>query len=398
VIEDELTPCRYGFALLRFIHKIAALRAIYPAARILLSKFDFKSAYRRVHFRAKSALQSCITTKGLGGLDLALVSLRTTVGGSPCPLIFSEISETVTDLTNAIIRCSDNDPASFPSHYSHLLGPAKVEPDDVPLAAACSLMIDPEADKFGTADVFLDDIFSAIPQLDGDSPRDRGAQAALLALDVVGRPLLLDGGESLPRDEVLAINKAIAEGTPATRLIVLGWMIDTRRLLISLPTDKFTAWTADINDFLLSKGRRVKLRTLDTMVGRLQHVANIMVQGNHFLGRLRSVVLLADKFKGTRLSSKEMKDLVLWKDFLVVAHTGIDLNLLTTREPNNILRTDACEHGLGGYSLKTGRAWRWEIPLHLRGRKSINFLEFLACVVGNAQHQGGRSSSWLLLP
>jgi hypothetical protein len=93
VIEDELTPCRYGFALLRFLHKIAALRAIYPAARILLSKFDFKSAYRRVHFKAESALQSCITTKGLGGLDLALVSLRTTFGGSPCPSIFSKISE-----------------------------------------------------------------------------------------------------------------------------------------------------------------------------------------------------------------------------------------------------------------------------------------------------------------
>jgi len=106
VIEDELTPCRYGFAL-------AALRVIYPAARILLSKFDFKSAYRRVHFKAESALQSCITTKGLGGLDLALVSLRTTFGGSPCPSIFSKISETVTDLTNAIIRCSDYDPASF---------------------------------------------------------------------------------------------------------------------------------------------------------------------------------------------------------------------------------------------------------------------------------------------
>jgi len=159
-------------------------------------------------------------------------------------------------------------------------------------------------------------------------------------------------------------------------------MIDTRRLLISLPTNKFTAWTANINGLLLSKGRRVKLRSLETMVGQLQYVANIMIQGNLFLGRLRSAVLRADKFKGTRLSSEETKDLVLWKDFLVVAHTGINLNLLTTQEPNNILRTDACEHGLGGYSLKTGRAWRWEIPLHLRWRKSINFLEFLACVVG----------------
>ena len=71
-------------------------------------------------------------------------------------------------------------------------------------------------------------------------------------MDVLGRPLLPDGGESLPRDKVLAIDKAIAEGTPAERLTVLGWMIDTRRLLISLPIDKCTAWTANINNFLLS--------------------------------------------------------------------------------------------------------------------------------------------------
>ena len=96
-----------------------------------------------------------------------------------------------------------------------------MEPDDVPLAAARSIMVDHEADEFGTADVFLDDNFTAIPLLDGDSPGDRGAQATLHALDVVGRPLLPDGGESLPRDEVLAIDKAIAEGTPAERLIVL---------------------------------------------------------------------------------------------------------------------------------------------------------------------------------
>ena len=205
-------------------------------------------------------------------------------------------------------------------------------------------MVDPEADKLGTADVVLDNIFSAIPQLDRDSPGDRGAQAALLALDVLGRPLLPDGGESLPRDEVLAIDKAIAEGTPAERLIILGWMIDTRRLLIN------------INDLLLSKGCRVKLRTLETMVGRLQHVANTMVQGNHFLGRLRSAVLCADKFKGTRLSSKEMKDLVLWKDFLVVAHAGIDLNLLTTGEPNNILSTVSAATRSKRVGLGAGRS------------------------------------------
>jgi hypothetical protein len=35
-------------------------------------------------------------------------------------------------------------------------------------------------------------------------------------------------------------------------------MIDTRRLLNSLPDGKFIAWTANINNLLLSEGRRVK--------------------------------------------------------------------------------------------------------------------------------------------
>ena len=129
--------------------------------------------------------------------------------------------------------------------------------------------------------------FSNVPQLDVDSTKDRGAQAALLALDVLRQPLLPDGGESLPLHEVLAIDKAIAKGTLAERLIVLGWMIDTRRLLISPCNDKCIACTAGINNLvLLSKARHVKQQILETMVGRLQHVANIMVQGNHFLGRL----------------------------------------------------------------------------------------------------------------
>ena len=41
---------------------------------------------------------------------------------------------------------------------------------------------------------------------------------------------------------------------------------------------------------------------------------------------------------------------------------------------------DACEYGIGGYNNK-GQAWQWKIPTHLRGKFSINLLEFLAAVV-----------------
>ena len=127
VIKDELTPCRYGFALSQDCG---------PARELPC----------RANPALKIRLQVGLPTRPPQGRvgspelhhDLTLVSLRTTFGDSPCPSIFSEISETVTDLTNAIIRCSDYDPASFPSHYSHLLSPAKVEPDNVPLAAGRS--------------------------------------------------------------------------------------------------------------------------------------------------------------------------------------------------------------------------------------------------------------------
>ena len=60
----------------------------------------------------------------------------------------------------------------------------------------------------------------------------------------------------------------------------------------------------------------------------------------------------------------------------------MDINLLVYRMPNHIICMDACEFGLGGYSLTTGLAWRWEVPLKDQRQKSINFLEFLACIMG----------------
>ena len=82
------------------------------------------------------------------------------------------------------------------------------------------------------------------------------------------------------------------------------------------------------------------------------------------------------------MTASACKDLKLWISFIEKANRGIDLNLLVDRMPDWMIRTDACEHGLGGYSLTTGRAWQWEIPEELRHLKSINFLEFLACVAG----------------
>ena len=65
-IREELSEVFYGHALLRLIHYIVWLRICYPTERILLTKGDFKSAYRRLHasFQAILLSVSTMTWKG----------------------------------------------------------------------------------------------------------------------------------------------------------------------------------------------------------------------------------------------------------------------------------------------------------------------------------------------
>ena len=49
VIEESISVCVYGFTLRRMRHTIRTLRKWYPNAVIFITKFDFKSAYWRLH-------------------------------------------------------------------------------------------------------------------------------------------------------------------------------------------------------------------------------------------------------------------------------------------------------------------------------------------------------------
>ncbi len=110
-------------------------------------------------------------------------------------------------------------------HHELIGDPKYAEPMQL-LKQARKLRVDVKADEFGMTDVFLDDLITVFPALSADHI-NRRAHAALLALDAVSRPLVTEG-ESLPRDHMLALDKAMAEGTPAEIQIILGWEINTR--------------------------------------------------------------------------------------------------------------------------------------------------------------------------
>jgi hypothetical protein len=104
-VMELLTPCMFGHALLHIIHFILHLRTQFLQRMIFLQNVDFKSAHRRMHLSAGMAAK-CVTVVR----DLAYVSLRLPFGGRPCPSLWSDFLETITDLSNAIANDESWDP------------------------------------------------------------------------------------------------------------------------------------------------------------------------------------------------------------------------------------------------------------------------------------------------
>lgn len=378
VIDDDLFDCQYGHTISKILHWIVALRQLYPSTPILASKFDVKQAYRRVHLDATSALQSTTTTKGLLHLTIALICLRMTFGGKPCPALFSELSETLADLCNILARLEGWDPSAFTHRFMSIIGSPRYLASDVPFTAARPLSVDPQADPAGTSFPYLDDFNWFFVAL-SNATIFKASHVVPFVFDLLGRP---PGPlDPLPREELLAVTKAKAEGTPGEIATILGWEIDTRRLTIRLPYDKWRIWSEDLHAIIHQKGP-IPWDKLATMVGRLNHLTAVVPPAAHFLSRLQSAKERASNPpRHAFLTREERADGTLFLDFLRQSQVGFDINLLVLRTPDHHIETDACNDGIGGFCHTSGRAWQWKLPPHLAALH-INVKEFLACIVG----------------
>ena len=155
-------------------------------------------------------------------------------------------------------------------------------PDCIPIAQARSLLVNVPTSEHGRVDGYIDNLPTFGPDLSTEHRR-RLAAATFLAIHITSREI--SNNEPIPRESVLALNKLAAEGGLAEVLIVLGWQYDTRRLLVSLPLHKYTAWKETITAAIESKS--ILPADLDKLINRLNHLGAIMKMGQHFLSRLR---------------------------------------------------------------------------------------------------------------
>jgi hypothetical protein len=175
-----------------------------------------------------------------------------------------------------------------------------------------------------------------------------------------------------------ARNKLAAKAGLEEEKIILGWHFDFRRLIISLPSNKFIAWMDSIND-ILARGTTTA-KELETTIGRLGHLGAIVPFVYHFLSRLRDLQWRATNRRLIDIPQTCRNDLELMLSFLHKAYTGINMNLISFRRPTHIYRSNSCPYGLGGHSHE-GFAWRLELPEDCRFQASNNLLEFIASII-----------------
>lgn len=232
-IDMERYPdMTYGWCLNQIIHFIVALRCEYPKKPIMISKFDYSDAYRRMAHHPSAAAQTILAVG-----ELAFIYLRLVFGGSPNPAIFCLFSEALTDLANEV-SCS---PHFKPSEFcvptveaAHLIAKEydAGEKEGHEWGEGVRPVVRVPVDHPCRKDCFIDDVVNVF--LGDEDLVVRESYTVPLAVHVLSRPHAGER-EPIPRRPLLAPDKLDAEGRPSEIQQVLGWEINTRRLQISLP-------------------------------------------------------------------------------------------------------------------------------------------------------------------
>ena len=228
----------FGFTLLRIIHQIVNLRKHFPQKIIWIRKEDFKSAYRRVHVTAETAVRTAVRVR-VNRIDMILISLRLVFGGASCPSEFCVISDIVTDTINDLLLCKNWDHKKIKSKFVDIIPKAKRLDEKIEFAQAKDITVNIPLEIHGKADSFIDDIITVAVDI-GDN-RARIEAAPCTVLHAIAHNA--NNNSKVPRNDIISDDKNEAEGEANEIKLVLGWSLDTRRLLVKLPYHKKVAWT-----------------------------------------------------------------------------------------------------------------------------------------------------------
>ena len=142
------------------------------------------------------------------------------------------------------------DYTSLISPLQALIPPPNFLPDDVPFKEGKELAVDIAINNQGTHDMYIDNLIGLSINLPNTNNIERAEQAPLLAIHVCSCPT--NEIDTILCHPMVSNKKLKAEAALSELKTILGWEWDFRRLIISLPSNKFIAWSKLISDTISS--------------------------------------------------------------------------------------------------------------------------------------------------
>ncbi len=124
--------------------------------------------------------------------------------------------------------------------------------------------------------------------------------APLLAIHTCACPK--HPNEPIPCKDMEVRNKLKAEAGLEEHNTILGWLLDTQRLLMQLPENKFTAWTNLIN-MVIWQGLMMA-KEIESIIGCLGHLGMAIPFVRHFLSRLWDLHTWAKRRRLTNMNKQ----------------------------------------------------------------------------------------------
>ena len=257
-----------------------------------------------------------------------------------------------------------------------MIPPSETLEDAPPFAEGKPLIVKVLVDPRGIHNVYIDNLAGLTVDLDGTDNVDGLEAAAMLAIHAAARPR--DTNEPLPHETISALKKLLAEARAEEIKMVLGWLYNLRALIISLPDNKFRAWSGALQS-IINRGES-SAKELEQNIGCLVHTAMISPFMHHCLSRQQELKSRTENHRKIQVSQTCVEDLKLMLFFLKKTHEGVNMNMLVFRKTTHVYQSDSCPAGLGGYSHE-GWAWHFYIPQELQFRASNNLLEHIASII-----------------
>jgi len=315
-----------------------------------LSKFDLAEGYYRVHLSPEASLELGVvlpSVKGGSAECLVGIPLSLPMGWALSPPYFCAFTETAADLANQSILSR----ASLPPH--HPLTETSQQPSlELPKAQQYSpLAVHPPGPyarhPLSYVDIYIDD-FLAIAQ--------QPYLTSTLAHTVNGILSIFRDqpheADATTRKHIISHSKLLkGDATWSTEKTVLGWLLNTADMTLSLPGHKVARLHQIIQEML--QKNRTSRRQWQRLLGELRHMSTA-IRGAKFLFSVLQHVLLDQPGRRICLHHLIKGALTDWAAMAAsLQEYPVPMAALVPKAPSYVGAVDASGAGCGGFWVHT---------------------------------------------